>query len=158
MISIHLQYTNKLRGVDTRIEEAIKSKVLDLTRLMYEKVMENLSGKILQVQTGQLRRSVRTNVWREGKYKFLGEVIIDPPSAKAWALEMGGTKSYAILPAKASILHWFRYGRHNYALRVLHHPPSKEYNYLRSVVEGVRPMLKSAMAEAVQAAIDGGSE
>jgi len=111
-----------------------------LADLLYTKVIENLSGKVLQSKTGELKGSISKEVYHSG-YEFIAFVGPVPATAKAFALEYGGKDYYMIYPSKAQVLAWIADdGDYVFAKRVAH-PPSKEYAYLRSALEEVREEL-----------------
>jgi hypothetical protein len=156
VFEIKFDYDSRLDTLDEAIIVAVTKKLANLTIRMYEKVIENVSGKILNKQSGQLASSINLNFGFDGNTR-MGEVFVDPASPKAWALEKGGERSYTIVPTKAEMLHWFRDEKHHFAKEVLH-PPSKEYAYLRLAMEEMAPLVPTEMAEAIQAVLDGRPE
>lgn len=150
MLNIDFQYDSKLDNLEEEIKIAVAVKLTELTRLLYDKVIENVSGKILQKQTGQLAESIITEI-DIGSNPMIGSVLPLPQSPKAFALEKGGEKSYTITPSKATMLkfYWDKAGKTMF-LRSVNHPPSKEFAYLRSALED----MESLVPEGFQQALD----
>ena len=105
MFTVNFEYDGKLDGLDEKIRLAVANKLTELTQVLENKVIENVSGKILQKQTGQLAGSIRKEV-DDASEPMVGIVFPEPASPKAWALEKGGEKEYAFGPTKASVLHF----------------------------------------------------
>lgn len=154
MFDIKFEYDSRLDTLDEAIITAVTKKLAELTIKMYEKVIENVSGKILQKQSGQLAGSVNLNFGFDGGTR-IGEVFIDPASPKAWALEKGGTQYYDIRPTKAQFLHFFTKSGAEVFTKYVSHPPSREFAYLRTALDEMRPLVQPGLAEAVQAILDG---
>ena len=157
MFDIKFDYDSRLDTMDEAIIIAVTKKLADLTIQMYQKVMENVSGKILQKQSGQLASSINLNFGFDGNTR-IGEVFVEPASPKAWALEKGGEKSYIITPVKAQVLHffWTKIGQEVW-LKSVDHPPSREFAYLRLALEEMQDIVPTGMREAIQGVLDGRS-
>lgn len=153
MIEFKFEYDGKIDTMADRVTTAVTKKLAELTIRMYEKVIENVSGKLLQKQSGQLLSSIDLNFGFDGNTK-VGEVLVSPATPKAWALEKGGEDFYTIIPTKTDLLHWFRDDKHHFAKEVLH-PPSKEYAYLRTALEEIQGVALEELQEVVQAALNG---
>lgn len=154
IIDIDFTYDRKLSDLDERIKLAVVEKLIQLTRMAYDKVEENLSGKVLQKRTGQLLESVHETVNTSGEI-MVGSVFMDPASPKAFALEKGGEGFYPIVATKASVLAWFdKSGQKRFAKSVIH-PPSKAYRYLGLVADEMREIVPTQMHQAIQDVLDG---
>jgi hypothetical protein len=157
MLEISLQASGvELEGLDERLKEAVAAKLTELTRLAYAKVVENLSGRILQKRSGQLLGSVREEVYI-GTDVMTGSVYMENAGPKAYALEKGGERSYPIFPTKASVLrfYWDKVGRVVYFHEV-NHPPSREFAYLRTAAEEVEALVPEGFRSAIDTVLIGG--
>lgn len=105
---------------------------------LYEKVLENLSGKILNVKTDQLRQSIAKEV-ESSDFDFIAFVGPVPATPKAYALEYGGKGDYVIPVGAKGVLANRETGF--FSKRDVLHPPSKEYAYLRTAMEEVEVLL-----------------
>lgn len=149
MLEISLQATH-LDDLDERMKRAISRKMTQLTNLMYQKVIDNLSGKILQTKSGQLVGSVYKQRDRMSGGVITGHVGIEPETPKAWALEKGGRDFYPITPKSASVLkfYWDKVGETVY-LHYVNHPPSRQFGYLSDALEEMRPEVPSRFSDLV---------
>jgi hypothetical protein len=154
MISIDFSYDGKLDGMDEAIKLAIAKKLTELTTILHSKVVENVSGKILQKQSGQLASSIRQEV-DVGTNPMVGLVFPDPADDKAWALERGGKGYYDIVASKAQLLHFFTKGGVEVFTKSVHHPPSREFAYLRTALEEMTELVPQGFAEAIQTVLAG---
>ena len=148
-------YTFDLDHLNTRAYAALAKKFVELNDQLYAKVVENVSGRILKKQTGELA----SQIYREvtiGQDTMLGEVGVRPESPKAWALEKGGKGYYAILPNKSHILHfyWGKLGKMVF-LPSVNHPPSRKFGYLISALEEMRTLVPEEMDRALHQALGG---
>lgn len=151
MIVIDFQYDSSLDNIDERLKVAIGRKLTELTQVLYDKVIENVSGKILQKQSGQLAGSIAQEVDAAGE-PMIGTVFVEPATPKAWALERGGEKHYIIEPVKSQVLRWYsKDGALRFAQSVLH-PPSKEFAYLRLALEDMQSLMPDGFKEAIEQA------
>lgn len=156
MIEVELTYNDNLMNMDERLKLAIAAKLTQLTRMLYEKVIDNLSGKILQKQSGELMSSIKQSTDIVGDH-MTGRVFVDPPSAKAYALEFGGKSFYPIDPVKARVLHWIsKEGESVFRMHV-DHPPSKEFAYLRTALEEMKELVPEGFNDAITSVFAGGS-
>lgn len=153
MLEISFQYDSKLDNLDEEIRIAVAAKLTELTRLLYEKVIENVSGKILQKRTGQLAESIITEIDIISN-PMIGSVFPLPQTPKAFALEKGGEKSYIITPSKATMLkfYWDKMGKTMF-LRSVNHPPSKEFAYLRLALEDMETLVPEGFQQAIEQVI-----
>ena len=155
---------------------------------LYEAIMYNMTGGIIQARTGLLSSSV-----------VLSPVVSDGPVASVWCeipddgsfehlvgmvLEFGGTEWYDIFPlevrfaehlgpeggagkesmfsAEESIaliegrlphaLRWVDGGGEHFAAHV-HHPPSKEFAYMRTSLGQVEETVRAQITEALAGVI-----
>jgi hypothetical protein len=155
MLEVTFKHDTKLDGLDDAIVNAVGNKMVALTQELYNKVIENLSGKILQQKSGQLVSSVHQFVDQVAD-PMTGSVYIEPASPKAWALEHGGERSYLISPSKAQVLKffWDKAGQTVFFPSVTH-PPSREFAYLRTALEEMQPNFAAGFQQVIQDVLDG---
>jgi hypothetical protein len=142
MLSIQISssdaFGERLYGLSDRVRTRWNEKLEFTAKLLYEKVIENLSGRILQVQSGQLRDSVELEVFTSG-YDFIAFVGPVPVTPKAVALEFGGAGDYLIPLGRGGVLANRETGFFSKSTVV--HPPSKEYAYLRTAMEEIEALI-----------------
>jgi hypothetical protein len=149
VFEINFEYDGSLDNLEEEIKQAIAAKLVSLTDMLYSKVMDNVSGKILQKQTGQLAGSIRQEIV-DGSDTMTGTVFVEPATMKAWALERGGEEAYTIVPTKGQYLSWIgKDGIRVFAKQVLH-PPSKEFAYLREALGEMEQLVPEGFREALE--------
>lgn len=155
MLNIDFSYDSNLDGLDERVKLAIAKKLLSLTTLMHDKVIENISGKILQQKTGQLISSIQQRTDTNSN-PMVGEVYVEPATAKAWALEKGGEREYQILPTKAEVLrfYWDKIGQ-VVSFHSVNHPPSREFAYLKAALLEMETLAPEGLQAAIDEALEG---
>lgn len=156
LLNIDFSYDSNLDGLDERVKAAIAKKLTMLTTIMHNKVVENITGKILQQKTGQLLSSIQQRVDTSSN-PMMGEVFVEPTSAKAWALEKGGEREYQILPTKSAVLrfYWDKVGQvvNFYSVN---HPPSREFAYLKTALMEMETLVAEGLQSAIDEALEGG--
>jgi hypothetical protein len=155
MLEISLEGTTRIDSIGRHLRVATEKKMIELTDLMYEKVMENVSGKILNKQTGQLAGSIHKENASAGDF-YLGSVYVSPVTDKAWVLEKGGKGYYPITATKASVLHFFSKSGEEVFTKSVNHPPSKEFAYLRRALEEMEDVVPRGFRDYIQTVLDGG--
>lgn len=158
MIELEIALTgqDKIDAIGRKLHTVTLRKLTQLTDIMYNKVQENLSGKILQKQTGQLASSIRKEVTESGS-EMMGVVFVDPVTPKALALEKGGERYYDIYPVRAKMLRFVNksgeivYASHTY------HPPSKDFAYLRTALEEMESLIPESFRESIETLIRDGA-
>lgn len=141
--------------LDQRFRGALENKFFALSEQLYRKVIENVSGTVLQQRSGELARSIWRDVDIVGD-TLTASVAVRPETPKALALEFGGSKSYAIYPSKARVLHffWDKVGAWVY-LTGVSHPPSREFAYLRKALAELEPIVVSEMRDTAREVLGG---
>ena len=140
------------RRLPEEIRDVMREKIIDQTLKLYNKVRENLGGRILQIKSGQLLDSVEVRTGQRGR-DYVGEVYIDPVTPKAQALEYGGKDFYAIYATeKPNLVFWWEREARWFVGPMVNHPPSKEFAYLRTALEEVNAEegLTTVLDEAIQ--------
>lgn len=156
MLEIYLEGTNRLDSLGRRLHVLTFRKLTELTDLMYNKVIENLSGKILNKQSGALAESIKIQTEDHGEI-MTGVVYVSPETEKARVLEYGGKGYYPILPVKGEALKWISKGGETVYAKSVFHPPSREFAYLRTAAEEMAPIIPEQYKEAIQAMLDRGA-
>lgn len=156
MFDIRFEVSDNIAMLDGRIKEAIVAKLLELTDLAFRKVEENLSGAVLQKQSGQLLGSLRKEV-NIGETESIGRIFLDVDTPKAIALEKGGERYYPIVPTKADVLVWISKGGEKVFASSVIHPPSKAFRYFGLAAGEMTDLVPEGFQQALQEAIDGKS-
>jgi hypothetical protein len=156
MLEIRLEGIPRLDSLGRKLRVLAFRKLNELTDLLEQKVLENLSGKILQKQSGELFDSVKKTVEQAGDF-MTGRVFISPETTKAIVLEKGGEHSYMILPTKQEVLKFIAKDSDTVFAKQVFHPPSKEFAYLRSAIEEMAPLVPVEYQEAIEAMLSGGA-
>jgi hypothetical protein len=155
MLEIALEGTTRVDSIGRRLRVATERKMIELTGIMYEKVISNLSGGVLETKTGQLVGSIRQENHAYGD-TYVGSVYPDPASPKAWVLEKGGSGEYPIVATKAQMLHFFTKSGDEVFTKHVNHPPSQEFAYMRRALEEVGALIPGGFQEYIQTVLDGG--
>lgn len=117
------------------VHDAIAQKLIDVTYFLYQKVMMNVEGAVLNRKSGQLADSIEIHVTTSTD-PMVGSVGPEPATAKAWVLEVGGLKNYSIVPVKAQWLHFFTDGREVFT-KYVNHPPLRARHYLQLALDEI---------------------
>jgi hypothetical protein len=153
MLGVNYTVPPNLEDLDGRIKAAVVSKLIELTQVMFDKVQENLNGKILQKQTGQLASSMQQTVEIRENVST-GAVFPEPASPKAWALEKGGKGYYEIYPTKAAVLSWVGKEGGRVFRASVNHPPSKDFRYMELALDEMRELVPAGFEAAIQEVLD----
>lgn len=134
--AVHTVLLRKIHGLALRLQAHIQR--------------DKLSGQVLKVQTGALRRSIHTNVI-DGGNRIIGRVLSSGDVKYAGIHEFGGrTPPHEIRPRKADALHFMMGGKAVFA-KVVKHPGSvmPERSFMRSGLLDMQYTIASEMKEAV---------
>ena len=156
MLEVRLEGVPRIDAIGRKLRVLTFRKLNQLTDMLEQKVIENLSGKILNKQSGALLESVKKQVTQHGDY-MTGSVYISPETEKAKVLEKGGEHAYMIYPVKGEALKFVTKEGETVFSKHVFHPPSKEFAYLRSAIEEMAPLIPPAYEEAIQAMLSGGA-
>lgn len=148
MLEVSFETTN-LTDLDVKMRRAISRKMTELTILLYEKVQENLAGKILQTKSGQLLSSVEYERERMTEGVITGSVFINPETPKAFALEFGGKGNYPIVPTKSSVLRFISKGGATVFASSVDHPPSRKFGYLQHALEEIELRIPERFSDLI---------
>src|SRR5574343_128132 len=137
-------------AVRAALDIRVKSLALELQKL----VIFKLTGRVLNVRSGALRRSIQQEVDRIGT-AIWGKVFSSGDVKYAGIHEFGGhTPPHIIEPKKADAVRFVIGGKVIFAKRV-NHPGSKmpERSYLRSSLKQSAPNISRELKEAVLGAL-----
>jgi phage gpG-like protein len=140
----------RFEAIPSAVRAALLRKITGLSLELEAKVKGKLSGSVLKVRTGALRRSIfsevnNTDAMVQGRVASSGDVKY------AAIHEFGGTtKAHIIEPKKAGVLAFMAGGKMRFAKRV-NHPGSvmPERSFLRSSLGDMAEAIKDGMTEAV---------
>lgn len=152
MLEVTWAWNGSLDNADGVIQKAIDAKLAELTGKLHGKVLDNLSGKILHKQTGQLFDSIRAKVeFNDGQ--SVGDVYVEPATEKAFALEKGGKGPYPIVPIKATVLRFYAKSGDLVFASYVKHPPSEAFHYLGEAFDEIAPIVPEEFNRALTEAI-----
>lgn len=158
MISVNVRIIDRevlvrLDRLPARIHAAVQLKFSELVGLLREKVAENLGGKVLQIKSGALLRSLGPPVVENIGLTLIGTVDIIPENenVKEYALahEYGGKGSYEIVPMNKSLLRFIGKSGDVVFAPYVYHPAAAERSYLRSALADMQPIFTSGIEDAV---------
>ena len=145
----------KFDAMPQRVHDALLAKVTALALKLEDKVKsEKLSGQVLNVKTGALRRSIFETV-TDNATSVIGKVASSGDVKYAAIHEFGGTiPAHDIYPVNAKALAFMLGGKQVFA-SVVHHPGSvmPERSYLRSSLDDMRDEIIDGLREAVVGAV-----
>jgi phage gpG-like protein len=144
------QLTARLGEMPDKVHRALLKKVTGLALKLEAKVKGKLSGEVLHVRTGALRRSIFNAVTDEPT-SVIAKVASSGDVKYAGAHEFGAhIPPHDIVPVKAQALAFMAGGKLVFAKRV-HHPGATipERSFLRSSLTDMREEIVSGLKQAV---------
>lgn len=146
------QLIAKLDSMPTNVRLALKRRVTALAiKLTARVVNDKLSGQVLNVVSGALRRSIFWKIVEDSSTAVIAKVASSGDVKYAAIHEFGGkTPPHDIYPTNAEALHFFMGGREVFA-KVVHHPGSvmPERSFLRSSLDEMRDEIERELNAAV---------
>jgi HK97 gp10 family phage protein len=142
----------KFEAMPSRVHDALLKKVTALALMLQAKVQsEKLSGQVLHVVTGALRRSIFQSV-EDSSTKVIAKVASSGDVKYAGIHEFGGTiPAHEILPNKAKALAFLVGGKQVFAARVMMPAVQMpERSFLRSALTEMSDQIKDGLREAVR--------
>lgn len=140
----------RLAKVPDNVRKAVFASVREWTLKLLARSQRKVSGEVLKVRTGRLRRGLNDQ-YQESKNEIVGSVGINRRTVPyARIHEMGGkTKPHVILPKTARVLVFQKNGQTIFTTRV-NHPGSKMpmRSFLRSSLTEMRDQIRVGLAEA----------
>lgn len=140
----------KLDGLPDKVHRALLRKVTTLALKLEARVKGKLSGEVLNVRSGALRRSI-FNAIEDSSTSVIGKVASSGDVKYAAIHEFGGkTPAHDILPTKAQALAFMMGGKMVFA-KVVHHPGSQmpERSFMRSSLADMRDEITTGLKQAV---------
>lgn len=134
-----------------RIREALVRKTYALAFALERKVKQKLSGPVLNVRTGALRRSIQNKVETKPA-GVIGKVYSAGDVKYAGIHEFGGkTRAHVIMAKKAAALAFMGSGGKMVFRRMVNHPGSvmPERSFMRTSLAEMRGEIESGYREAV---------
>lgn len=161
----------KLHGMPAVVQAVVQAKVMALTLKLEARVKEKLSGQVLNVRSGALRRSIASKVEAIAT-AIIGKVFSSGDVKYARIHEMGGkTKAHVIEPKNkkalafgtfVSMSQWGLFAS-NVIVRKVNHPgsviPKRSYlgSSLKDMATEITTGLKLAAIEGARLALQGGT-
>jgi phage gpG-like protein len=136
-----------------RMRANMRGEIVSLTRRLAEKVRENLSGKVLQLRSGRLRNSVRSEMIETSD--SIGGRVFSQGVPYARIHEFGGVTSPHVIMAKNSKSLAFVWGGRGLVFfKSVNHPGSRipERSYMRSALEDMHAEIVETYRKAGGAA------
>lgn len=140
----------RLESMPGKLQAALFQKVSLLALKLEEKVKRKLSGEVLNVKSGDLRRSIANKVERS-THAVIGKVFSSGDVKYAAIHEFGGTtKAHVIEAVNGKALAFSMGGKQVFAKRV-NHPGSKipERSFLRSSLTEMRDEITEGLHRTV---------
>ena len=142
----------RLDAMPDKVRRALVTKVTALSLKLEAHVKQDkLSGQVLNVRTGALRRSIFSTV-DTGVTTVRGKVASSGDVKYAGIHEFGGTTPpHEIVPVKATVLSFMIGGKRVFARRV-QHPGSRmpERSFLRSALADMAGEITTGLTDAVR--------
>jgi len=140
----------RLEALPDELRIALNRKVTALTLKLEAKIKGKLSGEVLKVRTGNLRRSIHSRV-EQTATSVTGTALSSGDVKYAGIHEYGGQTKAHIIEAKNGKALAFQMGGKQVFARRVHHPGSKipERSYLRSSLKDMRDEIITGLNEAV---------
>lgn len=141
----------KLEAMPQRVHDALLKKVTLLALQLEAKVKQKLSGDVLNVRSGALRRSIFEAV-ADQLSSVIGKVASSGDVKYAGIHEFGGTiPAHEVLPDKAKALAFIVGGKQVFARRVqIPDVQMPERSYLRSALAEMAQEITEGLREAVR--------
>ena len=143
-----------LRDLPKTVMQAVYAKVYGLTLVLEGKVKTKLSGSVLNVRTGNLRRSIQNEMERSDN-SVTGKVYSAGDVKYAAIHEFGGTTAPHVIEARnAKSLAFVTAGKTVFARKV-NHPGSviPERSFMRSSLREMSPEIQADIEQSVEKAL-----
>ena len=145
----------RLTSMPARVRQALVKKLTELSLRLEAKIKgEKLSGQVLNVVTGNLRRSIHQVPLQVTETSITAGVASSGDVKYAAIHEYGGkTSAHEIVATKAQALHFMMGGKDVFFKRV-QHPGSviPERSFMRSSLAEMREEITSGIKQAVREA------
>ena len=145
---------DKIKRLPKKVKDDLLVKVYTLTLLLEAHIKQDkLSGQVLHVVSGRLKRSIQSKV-SQTPTTTTGIVYSAGNVPYAAIQEFGGTTApHLIAPVKAQALAFMMNGKMVFA-KLVHHPGSviPERSYMRSGLDDMKQQIVREMTDAVRKA------
>lgn len=140
----------RVERMKSTVQQALYQAVLALSLRMEARVKDKLSGEVLNVVTGALRRSIASSVTQSGT-GVTGRVYSGGDVKYAAIHEFGGTIHIPdIYPTAGKALHFFAGGAEIFATHVAaHNVVMPERSYMRSTLSDMASEIRAALVAAI---------
>jgi phage gpG-like protein len=149
-VKIEVDDTSLRASFDTK-SKRVHDELIRETDLLESKIKgDALSGQVLHVISGDLRRSIFSGI--EDSTDFVQGFAAQSGDVKYGAIhEFGGTIHIPeIVPVKAKALHWIHEGKDVFARRARAHDITMpERSFMRSTLKAMEPQIVSGLKAAV---------
>jgi phage gpG-like protein len=137
------------------VHDALMKTVTELTRDVADLVRRKLSGEVLNVVTGNLRRSIFQETQDLGQAVF-GRIYGAADVPYGPIHEFGGTtKAHEIVARNAKVLHFIMGGEDVYRRRVSHPGATMpERSFMRSSLNDMRSEIEERLRAAILGAVE----
>lgn len=144
----------KLEAMPDKLHAALLRKVTGLTFKLEAKIKDKLSGKVLQVRSGKLRRSIHSKV-DSTPTSVTGMAASSGDVKYAGIHEFGGQTKAHIIEAKNAKALAFKMNGKQVFFRRVNHPGSKmpERSFMRSSLKDMHDEIVQEMNEAAAEAV-----
>lgn len=156
-LQVHLAVTSDaallyLDKMPKKLQERLNTEMKTIADMLYERVVENLSGKILRIKSGQLVNSIVEDVTTT-LFETTATIRPVPVTAKSLALEFG-SREYQIEAKNYPYLVFF-WEKENKWMRIkrVTHPQMKGFFYLREAFEALEPIIEGSFIRASEEGI-----
>jgi phage gpG-like protein len=142
----------RLAGMPAALQKALVAKLTVLTTKLENHIKaDKLSGQVLNVRTGALRRSIFSTV-QVAPNQVVGTVASSSDVKYGAIHEFGGTIDIPeIVPTKAQALHFVMNGKDVFAKRVRAHTVHMpERSFMRSALADTRAEIEQGVRQAVE--------
>ncbi len=153
---IDTEVLTRLDDLPNNVRLALRAKMEELISALREKVVENVSGRVLQARSGALARSIEGGVTTQGDL-LIGHVGVAPtdPKVEAYAMahEYGGKDYYEIVPVTARMLRFIASGGNVVFTSYVYHPPAQERSFLRLALVESEAEIMAGLGDALDTAL-----
>lgn len=141
----------KLKAIPDEVRKRLRVVLVRISQELADQIRSNISGPILNVRTGKLLASIRTELYETPSGIWARVYTTEVYAAM---LEWGGqTRPHVIYPVNAAALHFFASGGAEVFAMKVNHPGSKipAFAYMRTSLQQITDRAMGEMVDAVAA-------
>lgn len=145
------QLVQRLEAMPQKLRALLRREVRSATLKVLARSKQLVSGQVLKVQTGLLRRSINDQ-YDEGDHELKGIVGTNKRTVPYAAIhEFGGTTKPHVIDARRAKVLRFQMGGETVFRRKVNHPGSTmpERSYLRRALRELAPDIRTQLTKAV---------